>query len=94
MGSDHKEVVVVLHKNSREEFIRDIKNNKETIKSEYNITKFLFDFSQTVFGVWIIITWIAGFVLAKGFWSTFFCIIPFYAWYLVVEAYLGKYGLL
>jgi len=29
--------------------------------------------------------WIAGFVIAKGVWSTFFCIIPFYAWYLVIE---------
>lgn len=33
----------------------------------------------------LLILWIAGFVLAKGFWSTFFCIIPFYAWYIVIE---------
>ena len=31
------------------------------------------------------IGWIAGFVLASGFWQTFFCIIPFYSWYLVIE---------
>lgn len=30
--------------------------------------------------------WIAGIVIAKGFWSTFFaCIIPPWAFYLVVE---------
>jgi len=30
--------------------------------------------------------WVAGVVLAKGFWMTAFTVcIPFYAWYLVVE---------
>lgn len=34
----------------------------------------------------IIIGWIAGIVLAKGFWSTLFAIcIPLWAWYLIVE---------
>lgn len=38
--------------------------------------------------------WLLGFVIAKGFWSTFFCWIPFYSWYLVLEHFVIKYGLL
>ena len=39
--------------------------------------------------------WIAGIVIANGFWSTFFAIImPFWAWYLVVEKLLIKFQLL
>lgn len=30
-------------------------------------------------------TWLLGFVFAKGAWSTSFCILPFYAWYLDIE---------
>lgn len=34
----------------------------------------------------LIVAWVAGVVLAKGFWSTFFAFfIPFWAWYLVIE---------
>ncbi len=37
--------------------------------------------------------WLAGLVLAKGFWSTFFaCVFPFYAWYLVVETAMVMLG--
>ncbi|WP_195754265.1 hypothetical protein [Vibrio parahaemolyticus] len=36
--------------------------------------------------------WLAGFVLAKGFFSTLLCIIPFWAWYLVVEKILVSLG--
>ena len=32
--------------------------------------------------------WISGLVIAKGFWSTLFAIIPFYGWYLVIETLL------
>jgi hypothetical protein len=36
--------------------------------------------------------WIAGIVIAKGFWSTFFAIVmPFWAYYLVVEQVVIKY---
>ena len=36
--------------------------------------------------------WMAGIVLAKGFWSTFFAIIfPMWSFYLVVEQILIKY---
>jgi hypothetical protein len=39
----------------------------------------------------ILIGWISGVVIAKGFWSTLFAVfIPFWAWYLVVEMYLIK----
>jgi len=34
----------------------------------------------------IVIPWLAGIVLAKGFWSTAAAIcVPPYAWYLVIE---------
>lgn len=36
--------------------------------------------------------WLLGFVIAKGAWSTGFCIIPFYAWYLVVERFAQMHG--
>lgn len=38
------------------------------------------------------IMWVAGIVIAKGFWSTFFAIVlPLWAWYLVVEQAVIKY---
>jgi hypothetical protein len=36
--------------------------------------------------------WIAGFIIAKDFWSTLFCILPFYGWYLVIEKGLQVIG--
>jgi hypothetical protein len=40
----------------------------------------------------LLILWIGGIVLAKGFWSTFFAvIIPFWGYYLVVEQLVQKY---
>lgn len=33
--------------------------------------------------------WILGFVLAEGFWQTFACLFPFYAFYLDIEFLLG-----
>lgn len=42
----------------------------------------------------ITLTWLFGFVIAKGFWSTFFCIIPFYSWYLTVEYITKHFGLI
>lgn len=35
--------------------------------------------------------WIAGFVIAKG-WAMVTCIIPFYAWYLVMETFMISQG--
>lgn len=48
-------------------------------------------FTYLLFAVW----WIAGVVLAKGFWMTLFAIcIPFYSWYLVVELLMHKVGMI
>ena len=33
----------------------------------------------------LIFMWIGGVVIADGFWSTLFCLFPFWAWYLFVE---------
>lgn len=42
-----------------------------------------------------VIVWIAGIVIAKGFWSTFFAIfVPLWAWYLVIEKLMVTHGLL
>lgn len=54
------------------------------------LTICLFAVGLTIF----FLGWIFGFVLAKGFWSTFFCWIPFYSWYLVIEHIAIKYGLI
>lgn len=51
---------------------------------------------RDVSGFWmfVVITgWIAGAVLAKGFWSTAFAVLlPPWAWYLVVEKVLLAMG--
>ncbi len=42
----------------------------------------------------LIATWIAGVVIAKGIWSTLFAImIPFWAWYLLIEKLMQAGGL-
>lgn len=39
------------------------------------------------------VAWLAGIVLAAGFWSTLFAIfVPFWAWYLAVERALRAIG--
>ena len=41
------------------------------------------------------LSWLAGIVIAQGFWSTLFTIfVPFYAWYLVIEVLLKKWALI
>jgi len=42
----------------------------------------------------VVALWLAGFVIAKGFWSTLFCFIPFYSWYLVIERIFIVEGLI
>lgn len=49
---------------------------------------------NTVIALFLGITWIFGFILAKGFWSTLFCLIPFYSFYLVIEHFALKFSLL
>lgn len=40
----------------------------------------------------LLVGWLAGFILADGVVSTFFCIIPFWAWYLSLERLLMIWG--
>lgn len=41
----------------------------------------------------LIVLWVCGVVLAKGFWSTLFAIcLPFWGWYLVTERVLAAFG--
>jgi len=48
---------------------------------------------RNIFIVIISITWIAGIVLAKGFWLTLLSIcMPFYAWYLIIEKIMVDTG--
>lgn len=52
-------------------------------------------FVHYTFGTLFMVWWIAGMVLAKGFWSTFICITLFpWSLYLVVEKAMGMFGLL
>ena len=40
----------------------------------------------------LLFAWIAGIVLAKGFWSTFFAIfIPLWSYYLVIARIVERY---
>jgi hypothetical protein len=40
----------------------------------------------------LFVGWVAGVVIAKGFWSTLFAfLIPFWAYYLVVEKFIVGY---
>ena len=48
---------------------------------------------ESVAALIAVTTWIAGLVLAKGFWSTFFGVfLPPWAWYLVVERCMQHLG--
>ena len=50
------------------------------------------DFSRLVAYLLIITAWLAGIVLAKGWATVLAVIIPFYAWYLVVERAMQSLG--
>ena len=42
----------------------------------------------------LLVAWVAGIVIAKGFWSVFFAvIIPLWSYYLVVEQLMLRYFL-
>ena len=49
--------------------------------------------TELILAALLSLCWLFGFVLAKGFWSTLFCFIPFYAWYLVAERSFIIWGL-
>ena len=54
--------------------------------------KYMNMFLGDMVGLIAVITWLMGIVLAKGFWMTALSIIPFYAWYLVVEKIMVTTG--
>ena len=54
-------------------------------RAEAFVDIFVISLSLALAGLWLL-----GFVLAKGFWSTLFCWIPFYSWYLVLEHFFFK----
>lgn len=43
------------------------------------------NFSMSVFALLFIFTWMAGIVIAQGFWQTLFSLFPLYSWYLLTE---------
>jgi hypothetical protein len=46
-------------------------------------------------GLFFMFSWIAGIVIANGFWSTLFAfVLPLWAWYLDVELLLTHFHLL
>ncbi len=48
---------------------------------------------KTIAGFFLTIMWLAGMVLAKGFWSMFFAIFTPYGMYLVVELLMKRGGI-
>jgi hypothetical protein len=63
--------------------------NDEVAEKVYRIT-----WAGTFSVVLFLVMWVAGWVLAKGFWSTFISVFFFpYSWYLVVEKVMIAYGL-
>lgn len=46
---------------------------------------------QYVFGSIFFVIWVAGFVMAKGFWSTLFCLTIVWSYYLVIEFFMKQY---
>lgn len=57
--------------------------------------KIPFTFSVMFFLMIAWIVWVAGAVIAKGFWSTVLCIFFFpWSWYLVIEKVMIAWGLL
>ena len=51
------------------------------------------DVAEAILYLIVVLFWIAGIVLAKGFWSTAAAIIlPPWGWYLIVERWLQMAG--
>jgi hypothetical protein len=47
---------------------------------------------NTIARLILLFTWIAGIVIAQGFWSTFFAIfVPLWSYYLVIERIVERY---
>lgn len=50
---------------------------------------------NTIVTLLIVVMWLAGIVLSKGFWSCLIAVlIPPYAWYLVIEYIMQVKGLI
>lgn len=50
---------------------------------------------EIAFVIFIIVIWVAGWVIAKGFWSTLGAVIlPFWSWYLIIEQIMIRADLL
>jgi hypothetical protein len=47
--------------------------------------EFATDFAGAVIYFVVLVSWLAGVVLASGWWKLLATLFPFYAWYLVVE---------
>lgn len=39
----------------------------------------------SIIKILLLFWWLCGFVVAKGFWATLFCLFPPYSFYLVIE---------
>lgn len=48
------------------------------------------NFAELIAGI----LWVAGIVIAKGFWATTFALFPGYAWYLSIEFIMRYFGLI
>lgn len=47
---------------------------------------------KSIVSLVLLVAWVAGLVIAKGFWSTFFAFIfPLWGYYLVVEQLVIKF---
>jgi hypothetical protein len=52
------------------------------------------EFPSTLVGLLCTAAWLAGIVLAKGFWSTLLAVLfAFYSWYLVAEHLITRISL-
>jgi hypothetical protein len=40
----------------------------------------------------LVVSWLAGIVLAHGWWTVLAALFPFYAWYLVIERLMSCGG--
>ncbi len=87
-----KKLITISKWGCRDELNKEANKILKDIKSNMTFINILKHSIKIMIVLILFFYWIVGFVLAKGFWSTFFCIIPFYAWYLVAEVYINKFG--
>jgi len=71
-----------------------VKQAVKEVHDENDNDGFKITMGSTMMFVTIVLPWIFGFVLAKGFWQTLFAVIPFYSWYLSVEHFARYFGVI